>query len=321
MTEPRGSRGTPGKPKASRTDQRKGIYRLMHSAGLTRGRRINDLSFGGAEGWFWRLHAIADDHGRFEADPYLCRISAAPLRTNLTDKQVQEWLEEMGNAGLVGFWSAGRDRYGVILDWNDHQPAGRNGRRVQKFPTPPGAPDPADTSDTPRWINEIARLERWPIDGGTPPMPAIGSGGAEGIHGESGGIQNIPGESRGGEPSHPQSQSHPQSHAGGTGGDCGEPVEKIGFQAADPACCEGGRIYIGTGPERRIERTCPCPEGRTLAKALDADRRGTQRAQADKERREADRPAILRRKGSGGQTDLREVLPDILKELDPEAQE
>lgn len=318
MAERKGTRGAGGKPRASRADQRKGIYRLMHSAGLTRGRRINDLSFGGAEGWFWRVHAIADDHGRFEADPYLCRIAAAPLRSNLTDTQVQEWLEEMGNVGLVGFWTADRDRYGVILDWNEHQPAGRNGRRVQKFPPPPGAPDPADTSATPRWINDISRLERWPVDGGDPPMPAIGPGGSGGGPRESGGIQNLPGESGGGQPSHPQShtQTHPQ--AGGEGVDCGEPVEKIGFRTTGPACCEGGRIFAGTGPERRIERTCPCPEGRALAAALDADRRGTQRAQADKARREAQRPDILRRRGEGGETDLREVLPDIVRELEPE---
>lgn len=321
MPERKGSRGGTEKPKASRTDFRKGIYRLQHSAGVRRGRRINALELACAEAWFWRIHSIADDHGRFEADPYLCRIAAAPLKQDLTDETVEQWLREIGDVGLIGFYTAKVERYGVVLDWYQHQPAGRNGRRVQRFDAPPGKADPADTSATPRWIHDIGALERWPVDpehlGGPPPM--MPSGESQGIQGIQG-FQGRPGESGGGQPSHPHPQSHPQSHpqARGEGGDCGEPVEKIGFRATDPTCCEGGRIYSGTGPERRIERTCPCPEGRALAQALDADRRGTQRAQADKARREAERPDILRRRGQGGEADLGEILPEIIREFEPE---
>ncbi|NIP94020.1 MAG: hypothetical protein GWO24_11425, partial [Akkermansiaceae bacterium] len=131
-------------------DMTKGIYRRIYS-GAIRGKRINGISIQ-AEFWFWRVHMICDDFGSFEADPYICRVSAAPRRRTIKDSDVRKWLGELQSAGLIRLYDVDGERFGTIVEWEKWQPAGRNGRRVQKYPGEsegiPGNPENPNPSGT-----------------------------------------------------------------------------------------------------------------------------------------------------------------------------
>ena len=115
------------------TDMRRGVYRRLYSAATT-GRRINSASLA-AEFWFWRLHMICDDFGTFVADADLCRLAAAPRR-KITDRQVGLWLSELAQVGLIVLYKVNGDKFGQIKGFCDFQPAGKNGKRIQRFPVP-----------------------------------------------------------------------------------------------------------------------------------------------------------------------------------------
>jgi hypothetical protein len=88
------------------------------------------------ERMFWRLTTVADDHGRFDADPRCLLAACFPLRVGrISPSSVGKCLQAMAAAGLVVLYNvAGRD-YGEFLTWQKHQRV----RSVHsKFP----APDP-----------------------------------------------------------------------------------------------------------------------------------------------------------------------------------
>lgn len=116
------------------TDLTRGVYRRIY-AGYIFGQRINRLSLS-AEAWFWRVYLAADDFGNFRADPELCKAGTAGLR-KVTAKQVSSWLREMRDVGLIEFYTgkAGEPLL-HILDFVETQPAGKNGKRIKKFPLP-----------------------------------------------------------------------------------------------------------------------------------------------------------------------------------------
>lgn len=111
-----------------------GIYRRIY-AGFRTGHRINAVSIG-AEAWFWRLNAIADDYGNFMAEPTILRNEAAGRR-KVSVKQAEAWLAELVPALVVLATIAG-ERFGHIVGFEKLQPAGKNGRRIRKVPVHPG---------------------------------------------------------------------------------------------------------------------------------------------------------------------------------------
>lgn len=115
------------------TDLTRGVYRRLYS-GFIRGQRINKLSLQ-AEAWFWRVFAVADDFGNCEAEPDLLKALTAGRR-KVTAKQVERWLIEMEAVGLVTFYFNKAERYLHIYKFEETQPAGRNGKRLKRFPLP-----------------------------------------------------------------------------------------------------------------------------------------------------------------------------------------
>lgn len=111
-----------------------GIYRRIY-AGFRMGHRINAVSIG-AEAWFWRLNAIADDYGNFLADPTILRNEAAGRRS-VTVKQAEAWLAELVPS-LVALATLDGERFGHIIGFEKLQPAGKNGRRIRKVRVHPG---------------------------------------------------------------------------------------------------------------------------------------------------------------------------------------
>lgn len=117
------------------TDLTRGIYRRIY-AGFLNGRRINSVTVS-AEAWFWRLNAVADDFGNFRADPKVLSVEASPRR-KISPEQCEKWMDELERVSLIGFYTVEGDRYGYIVGFKELQPAGKNGRRVQRFPVNPG---------------------------------------------------------------------------------------------------------------------------------------------------------------------------------------
>lgn len=112
-------------------DMTRGVYRRVYAGFLT-GRRINSVSIP-AEAWFWRLLMVADDFGNLHAEPELLKNTVAPLR-KCTRPQAKQWTAELIKAGLVTSYESNGEKYLHINDFEQTQPAGRNGRRIKKYP-------------------------------------------------------------------------------------------------------------------------------------------------------------------------------------------
>jgi hypothetical protein len=89
----------------------------------------------GAERFFWRLVTLADDYGRFEADPRVLLAGCFPLRVGrLAVPQVQEWLQELVTGGAVRRYDADGRCFGVFVHADKYFT-----RRAKhsKYPPPP----------------------------------------------------------------------------------------------------------------------------------------------------------------------------------------
>ena len=94
-----------------------------------------DLLSQGAEIMFYRLITYADDYGLFKADPRIVNPAIFPLK-GYKEKQIVEWLDELGKSGMVAYYRAGDGKvYGIFLSWDKHQQV-RNTRA--KYPEPNG---------------------------------------------------------------------------------------------------------------------------------------------------------------------------------------
>ncbi|WP_067924810.1 hypothetical protein [Alicyclobacillus shizuokensis] len=87
-----------------------------------------------AERLFWRLVVSADDFGRFDARPniVLGQCMSAFLGT-FTAEQVESWLSELEQAGLIQLYTVEGRRYLVLTKWDKHQ---RKRAKDSKFPSP-----------------------------------------------------------------------------------------------------------------------------------------------------------------------------------------
>jgi hypothetical protein len=158
-------------------DMTRGIYRRIY-AGFITGRRICAVSLE-AEAWFWRIHAAVDDFGNAIADPTILFNATIGRRLDISVDRVRGWVVELESAKLITIYEAAGETYLHIENFEDRQPAGRNGKRIQKHPIP--------------------------------------SDGKEVNLGELGGIQNNPdvsgGDVRPHTHTHTHSHSHTQSHS------------------------------------------------------------------------------------------------------------
>jgi hypothetical protein len=96
-----------------------------------------------AERLFWRLTLVADDYGRFDADPRVVVARALPLfsqRIALKDAAV--WLAELIEAGLVVVYQVGERIFAAFKSWSKYQ---RHRESRPKFP-PPNEGTPIDAA-------------------------------------------------------------------------------------------------------------------------------------------------------------------------------
>jgi hypothetical protein len=88
-----------------------------------------------AEAWFWRVLMAVDDFGNGEGDPDLCRYATAGHR-KVTSKDVARWLGEMWAVKLIQFYQVKGELFIHVVGFEETQPAGKNGRRIRRFPAP-----------------------------------------------------------------------------------------------------------------------------------------------------------------------------------------
>jgi hypothetical protein len=99
------------------------------------------LSHGG-ERAFWRLKLVGDDFGRFNAEPSVLSATCFPLMIReITDKQMQSWLDELCKAGITRLYTVGGTRYGYFLNWHKFQ---QPRALKSKFPEPPASDSACD---------------------------------------------------------------------------------------------------------------------------------------------------------------------------------
>lgn len=146
-------------------DMQRGVYRKVYS-GFIWGDRINSVSME-AEAWFWRLNAIADDFGNLPGDGYRVAVEAGGNR-RITPKRAEDLTKELVDAGLVSRYADGK--YIHVVGFEERQPAGRNGRKIQKYPTHPPESDLCPNGSTTADPGESGGIQNRPGDS-CPPMP------------------------------------------------------------------------------------------------------------------------------------------------------
>ncbi len=91
----------------------------------------------GAERLFWRLTTVADDHGRFDADPRVVLAACFPLKVgNISVETITIFLKELESTQLVRMYEVESRRYGHFVTWQKHQ---RQRDTKPKHPDPPAA--------------------------------------------------------------------------------------------------------------------------------------------------------------------------------------
>jgi len=91
-----------------------------------------------AERLCWRLTTVADDYGRFEAEPVIVRAQCFPLKESLTSLEVEKWLLELAGISdpMIVLYEAEGKRYGAFLKWEKHQTVRA---KRSKYPEPTDA--------------------------------------------------------------------------------------------------------------------------------------------------------------------------------------
>ena len=88
-----------------------------------------------AEVFWYRLIVQCDDFGRFDARPAILRARCYPLaldRVSVDD--VDGWLQQLADAGLIVLYSADGKPYLQVATWDKHQ---QKRAKFSKYPAPP----------------------------------------------------------------------------------------------------------------------------------------------------------------------------------------
>lgn len=97
---------------------------------------LNQLS-AEAERLFWRLTTVADDYGRFEADPRVVLAQCFPLKVGLLKVEaVSKWFAELVACSLVRTYVSGCKQLAFFPTWEKHQYVRA---KTSKYPAPADA--------------------------------------------------------------------------------------------------------------------------------------------------------------------------------------
>ena len=102
--------------------------------GILTSKRVNALSWA-AEVFYRRVHSVVDDFGRHSADAALLRAACYPRRLNdVSDQDVDKWLAECADRGLVRVYEVDGERYLEVTKFDQ-----RLRSAISKCPPPPSA--------------------------------------------------------------------------------------------------------------------------------------------------------------------------------------
>jgi hypothetical protein len=88
----------------------------------------------GAERLFWRLTTVADDFGRFEADPRVLLATCFPLKVGtMKVETVARWFAEVVACSLVQTYVSGSKHLAFFVTWEKHQ---YTRAKASKYPEP-----------------------------------------------------------------------------------------------------------------------------------------------------------------------------------------
>lgn len=74
-----------------------------------------------AERCYWRLQPHCDDEGRANDDARILRSLMFPVREHLPSREVDGWLQELHDRGLIVRYEVGGKRYLQVVRWSDYQ--------------------------------------------------------------------------------------------------------------------------------------------------------------------------------------------------------
>jgi len=107
--------------------------RIIKESALTSG-SLRKLS-AEAERLFWRLVVVADDFGRFIANPAVVKAKCFPLRVDeFKTPMVQKWLQEIVNGEMVTIYEVDLTLYGQFNNFEKHN--GKRRAKHSKYPAP-----------------------------------------------------------------------------------------------------------------------------------------------------------------------------------------
>lgn len=104
---------------------------------------------------FIGLISLADDDGRFRARPSNIRAELYRYDEDLTNVEVQSWLQELEQVNRIQLYEAQGQSYGVVCNFKRHQKIDKATQsRLPAPPSPDGSPSPrrdvVDSSSSPR---------------------------------------------------------------------------------------------------------------------------------------------------------------------------
>jgi len=115
--------------------------------------KINELS-PLAERFFTRLIMKADDFGRFYANTQLLKANLFPLQLQTKDSDLEKWLTECVNCGLIKLYFFKSKAYLQIENFNQ-----RLRRMISKYPDPASADNAPPTDSSPLTIDGEVRSD------------------------------------------------------------------------------------------------------------------------------------------------------------------
>jgi hypothetical protein len=107
--------------------------RSIHHAAL-QSRKLAALT-GDAERCWWRLQCACDDDGRVEDDPEVLASLLFQVMRSVTEEQVDGWLAEMADLGLIVRYEVDGRACLAVVDWHDKQKPRRP--QSSSLPEPP----------------------------------------------------------------------------------------------------------------------------------------------------------------------------------------
>lgn len=90
-----------------------------------------------ADAWFPRFLFLGDDWGRFEFDVDLMHVLLFPKRIEVSQEDIEGWLKEYEDWGMLFRWSEQGKEYGFWVNNDEHSPFSKTRRNISKLPPPP----------------------------------------------------------------------------------------------------------------------------------------------------------------------------------------